>query len=157
MVESIITALRAQLIAYPALYYAHDSGYEDEDVEELVQGNKFPFFNITVEGWSTGPTNNVNVAHLERLNVTLLIQFAVRCLKRKQAARGDSGNVGVYEFAEEIQNAIRSDPKLGGAVHGYLPGSSVDIDVVAVGSQGDRFFIGAGEMRLKLYKDIGRL
>ncbi len=157
IIKDTISALRTTLEGYSGLSYAVDSGYEDADVELLVQTNKFPFFNITCEGWETGPPPKIDIRHLERNTINVLIQFATRAMKKTIAKQGDSGRVGVYEFAEDIWAAIIQDPTLGNQVGGYLPGSSVSIDVVEVQGDEERYFIGAAEMRVKFYKDIGRL
>ena len=157
IIKDTITALRTTLEAYSGLSYAADSGYEDADVEQLVATLKFPFFNITCEGIETGPPPNINIRHLERNTISLLIQFATRSMKKTIAKQGDTGHTGVYDFSEDIWDAIRADPTLGSVVGGYLPGSSVAIDVVEVQGDTDRYFIGAAEMRIKFYKDTGRL
>ena len=154
--KETITALRTTLQAGTDLTYASDSGYEDADVEELVQLNKFPFFNITCEGWETAPAPNMNIKHLERTIYDMLIQFATRAMKKTLAKQGDSGRPGIYDFADDIWDTIRADPTLGRVINGYLPGSSVLVDVVEVQGNNERYFIGAGEMKIKLYKDIGR-
>lgn len=157
IIKDTISALRTQLQDYAGLSYASDSGYEDADVEQLVVSNKFPFFNITCEGMETGPTDNMRLSHFERNTVSLLIQFATRSAKKVIAKQGDSGHVGIYDFAEDIWDAIRSDTTLGAVVNGYLPGSSVAIEVVEVEGPDNKFFLGAAEMRIKFYKDTGRL
>lgn len=157
LIKDTISALRTTLEGYSGLSYASDSGYEDADVEALVQTNKFPFFNITCESWETGPPPNLNIKHIERNTINVLIQFATRSLKKTIAKQGDSGTNGIYDFAEDIWDAIIQDPTLGDYVHGYLPGSSVDITVVEAEGNEERYFIGAAEMRVKFYKDVGRL
>jgi hypothetical protein len=157
VIKNTISAFRTQLVNYATLSYASDSGYEDADVEALVVSNKFPFFNITCDGVEIGQTDKMQLKEFERNTVSLVIQFATRAMKKTIAKQGDSGHTGIYEFAEDIWAAIRSDRTLGSAVNGYLPGSSVIIDVVEVGGEDEKFFIGAAEMRIKFYKDVGRL
>ena len=157
IIKNTITALRTQLEAASGLSYATDSGYEDADVEALVQRNKFPFFNITCEGWETGPVPNINLKHLERNTISLLIQFATRSLRKTIAKQGDGGQVGIYEFAEDVWEALREDSTLSANVGGTLPGSSVLIDVVEVQDGAEKYFIGAAEMRIRFYKDVGQL
>lgn len=154
MVKEVISALRSQLA--DEIVYAKDSGYEDRNVESLIILNKFPFFNITSSGWEIGPTDNVNIAHLERVITTIVIQFATRSSDMTVAKQGNSGKVGIYDFADDIWGAIRSDPTLGGVVRGYLPGSSCQNTIVEAEGDAERFFIGAGEMQIKFYKDVGR-
>jgi len=157
LVGDTITALRTQLQAASGLSYASDSGYEDADVVEMVQSNKFPFFNITCEGWTTSPTDKMRLENFERITMDILIQFATRALKLTIAKQGDSSHIGIYEFADDIWTAIKADKTLGSVVHGYRPGSEVSITVVEAGDATNRYYIGAAEMRVKFYKDQGIL
>jgi hypothetical protein len=152
----IISALRTQLLNYVGLSYVHDSGYEDKNIEALVQTNKFPFFNIISEGWETNGTSGIKIDQFERHISNILIQFAVRAMDTVVAKQGDSGHTGIYDFADDIWDAIRSDKTLGKKVNGYLPNSSVLIDIVEAEGDNQRYFIGGAEMRIKFYKDIGR-
>lgn len=154
MIAETITKLRE--ILESSLTYANASGYEDANIEELVQLNKYPFFNITCEGWETTQPNNMSIRAVERNVINILIQCATRALTLQVAKQGDSGRIGIYEMLEDIWTAIRTNPNLDKTVDGYLPGSSVIIDVVEAEGNNERYFIGAAEMRIKLYKDIGR-
>ncbi len=149
-------ALRAQFLATPALYYCHDSGFEEADVEQLIQVNKFPFFNILAESWTVMPTDNMNIKDVERREIDILIQFATRALKPLIAKQGDTGHIGLYQFADDLWDAIVSDPTIGGIVDGYTPGSSIQMATTSIEIESERFFIGAAEMRVKFHKDIGR-
>ena len=117
LVGDTISALRTQLLENATLAtYASDSGYEDADVQALVQSNKYPFFNITSDGWETRPTDKMKLEHFERHVINVVIQFATRALKATIAKQGDSSHVGIYDFAEDIWAAIKADKTLGGVV-----------------------------------------
>ena len=152
MIQNITSAIKTKLAS--SLTYASDSGYEDANIDELVQSNKYPFFNVLAEGWEIDRPNGMSRTQVERWTVSILIQFAVRALKVQEAKQGSSGRVGIYEMAEDIWTALKNET-LSGEISGILPQSSVAIDVIESEGNNERYFIGAAEMRIKAFKDIG--
>lgn len=157
IIGNTITALRDQLVAASGLDYAKDSGYENRDVLELVQKNKYPFFNIISTGKRVGPTDGLDIKQFERHTISIVIQLATRAQSLKVALSGDDSRTGMYDFVEDIWTAIKTDRTLGGAVNGYVPGSSIEIEVIDAGGEQERLFIAAAEMKLQFYKDMGLL
>jgi hypothetical protein len=148
-IKIVTGALRTQLINYADLSYAKDSGYEDEDVEDLIQKNRFPFFNIYAEGEEITKVENVGFENMERHIINMVIQFASKSMKLKEAK---TGTHGLYNFKNDIWKAIRSDKTLGGNVLGFLPPANIIIDIMQTGEE--KFFIAGAEMRIKFVKDL---
>jgi hypothetical protein len=149
--SSKIATLNAKVKALLAtITYAQDSGYADADVMDLVQINKFPFYNVICEGYTVGNAGNIKMRHLERWTYSILIQCAVQAMTLNVARVGDDTRVGIYEFTEDIRAALKSDTTLDGEVYGMEIDSSIDIDVSSTGRD---TFIGAAEIRIKYYED----
>lgn len=155
VIGNTITALKDQLLAAAGLDYAHNSGYENQDVIELVQLNKYPFFNVVSDGKRVGPTSGLDIKDFERHTINIIIQLATRASKLNVALSGDDSRVGMYQFCDDVLDAIKADKTLSGAVNGYLPGSSIEIAVIDTGAGQDRVFVAGAEIRLQFYKDIG--
>jgi hypothetical protein len=160
--KNVIIALWNQFKAAPVLAYANDSGYHSRDVEKLVQLNKFPFYNIIPFPGSDskrieevpGINSKMSFKDVERHICTISIQYAVRAMEPNVAIMGDDlkAIVGILDFQDDMWDVIKSDPTLGGAVRGFLPGTSIGFDMIQ--DTEDRIFIAGGEMTIQFYKDV---
>lgn len=138
--------------------YLNESGYYCRDTFELVQLNKYPFFNViptptnTIEVSSTAGISNKD---MERHIYNVTIQFATRSLVINTALMGDDvKNIkGLFDVYEDIMASIRIDETIGKTVDGLLPGTSINFDVAQ--DVEDKYFIAVGEISIKFYKDVG--
>jgi len=152
-IGTVITAVKSKLAS--SILYAKDSGYEDADVYELVQLNKYPFFNVTADdGLSIGDAEKIREPYGERWEFKILIHLGVQAMKMEIAKRGDNTRPGIYRFAEDVWAALKSDPTLGGVVWGMVPGAEITIDVAGINRKKDSFFLGAAEIRISFFKDV---
>jgi hypothetical protein len=151
--KDVVNALKGQLDSNATLLaYAKDSGYVAHDPRDLVQTNKFPFYNILPMGTRIEKVGNVSFKELERVVYTVSIQFATRAQKVNIAMLGDSTRKGIFDFQEDLWSAITADRTLSGAVYGILPGSSVNIDMIETEDQ-ERLYIAGAEMTIEFYRD----
>ena len=133
-------------------------GYYCKDTFELIQLNKYPFFNVvpsptmTIE--TTSPTG-MAIVDIERIVYTVIIQFATRSIVIGTALIGDDVKKvkGLLDVYEDIMQAIKIDKTIGNTVSGLLPGSSINFDVAQ--DVNDKYYIAVGEITLKFYKDVG--
>ena len=133
-------------------------GYYCKDTFELIQLNKYPFFNVvpsptmTIE--TTSPTG-MAIVDIERIVYTVIIQFAARSIVIGTALIGDDIKKvkGLLDVYEDIMQAIKIDKTIGNTVSGLLPGSSINFDVAQ--DVNDKYYIAVGEITLKFYKDVG--
>jgi len=133
-------------------------GYYCKDTFELIQLNKYPFFNIvpsptmTIE--TTSPTD-IPIADIERIIYSVIIQFATRSLIIGTALVGDDIKKvkGLLDVYEDIMQAIKIDKTIGNTVNGLLPGSAINFDVAQ--DINDKYYVAVGEINLKFYKDMG--
>lgn len=153
MITEIITAIQKHLTT--EISYASDSGYVDKDIDELVQSNKFPFFNVICEGWEVAEPEGMNRKAMERNIIRVLIQFATRSAKIIEAKLGNSSKAGIYDFAEDIWVALRTNPTLDGLTTDLSPTHSTDISVVEAAGNNERYFVAGAEMRIYYIKDVG--
>mgnify|MGYP000875856337 CR=1 FL=1 len=138
--------------------YLNESGYYCRDTFELVQLNKYPFFNIvpsptmTIE--TTSPAD-MSITDIERIVYTVIIQFAARSIVIGTALIGDDIKKvkGLLDVYEDIMQAIKVDKTISNTVSGLLPGSSINFDVAQ--DVNDKYYIAVGEITLKFYKDVG--
>ena len=154
MRKEIIIALRSQLTAFPALAYAHESGYIAEDPYDLIQTNKFPFFNIIpTPNSEIGKVDNVSFREMESHIIPILIQFATRSIIKNVAVMGDGATIGILDFMEDLWDGVSADRTIGGTVGGINPGTTIMIDVLELEDK-DRIFIAGAELTIEFYKDI---
>jgi len=140
--------------------YLNESGYYCRDTFELVQLNKYPFFNViptptaTIEVSSPARISNKDI---ERHIYSVTIQFATRSLVINTALMGDDVKKikGLFDVWADIWNAIKVDRTISGTVSGLLPASSINFDVAQ--DTIDKYYIAVGEVNLKFYKDIALL
>lgn len=138
--------------------YLNESGYYCRDTFELVQLNKYPFFNVI-----PAPTNTVEVSspagisnsNIERHIYNVTIQFATRSLVINTALIGDDVKKikGLFDVWADIWKAIKIDRTVSGTVSGLLPASTINFDVAQ--DTIDKYYIAVGEINLKFYKDMG--
>ena len=153
--KDVANALRSQLVAYADLSYASDSGYVGEDVQSLVQYDKFPFFNIDPIGLVIEKVPNMDFDDLRRNVFEFSIIFAQMSVKKNIAINGDGTKVGIMDFAQDLINGVLSDPELGKVVYG-IPEDDKEIAVeffLGENDNGDRFEAG-GEFKIKFYIDL---
>lgn len=138
--------------------YLNESGYYCRDTFELVQLNRYPFFNViptptmTIE---TTTPENISSKDIRRIIYSVIIQFATRSLVISTALMGDNvKNIkGLFDVYEDIMASIRIDETIGKTVDGLLPGTSINFDVAQ--DVEDKYFIAVGEISIKFYKDVG--
>lgn len=140
--------------------YLNDSGYYCRDTFELVQLNRYPFFNVIPT-----PTNTIEVSNpagisnkdIERHIYNITIQFATRSLIINTVLMGDDVKQikGLFDVWSDIWKAIKIDRTISGTVSGLLPASSINFDVAQ--DTIDKYYIAVGEVNIKFYKDIALL
>jgi len=138
--------------------YLNDSGYYCRDTFELVQLNRYPFFNVIPT-----PTNTIEVSSptgisnkdIERHIYNVTIQFATRSLVINTALMGNDVKKikGLFDVWADIWKAIKIDRTVSGTVSGLLPASTINFDVAQ--DVNDKYYIAVGEITLKFYKDVG--
>lgn len=135
-------------------------GYYCKDTFELIQLNKYPFFNVIPSPTATIETTtpaDMSITDIERIIYSVIIQFATRSLVIGTALVGDDVKKvkGLLDVYEDIMQAIKIDKTVGNTVNGLLPGSAINFDVAQ--DINDKYYIAVGEINLKFYKDAGKL
>ncbi len=159
--KKVIIALLNQLKNYPALSYANQSAYLAEDSYELMEKDKFPFFNIVPGDAKIEPgPDDMGKDEFERHIYPLDIQFATSSMELNIAIMGDDSSdtfrIGILDFSNHIWEAVRSDKTLGGIVDGIVPdNTSIPKDFIKDNDK--NMFIARAEIRVEFFKDIGLL
>jgi hypothetical protein len=155
-----VTALLNQLKNHPDLSYAFQSAYVAEDPYELMEKDKFPFFNVVPsDARIERAVDDMSRKEFERHVFPVLIQFATTSMELNIAIMGDDNSdtyrVGILDFSDDIWTAIKFDETLGGIVDGILPdNTSIPMDYL---EREDRFFVARAEIRVEFYRDVGLL
>jgi len=156
--KSVITALLNQLKNHPTLSYAFQSAYIAEDPYELMEKDRFPFFNVVPgdERIEVGVDNTSNL-EFERHIYPVTVQYATRSMNLNIAIMGDDAKnkIGILDFSNDIWSVIRFDITLNGVVEGLVPSTtSISKDFL----QGeDKMFTAIAEIKIEFYKDFGLL
>ena len=155
VMKEILIALANQLRNYPDLSFASEYSYVAEDPYELMEQNRYPFWNIVPGDERREPLEEMSEVEMERHIYPITIQFATRSMRINVAVMGDPENniIGILDFSDHIYQAIIFDRTLDNVVDGILPGSSVPRDYL----KDDSMFIARAEMTVEFYKDIGLL
>ncbi len=137
--------------------YLSDSGYYSRDVFELIQLQKYPFFNVVPAQINTieiTTPERMSIQGIERYIYSVTIQFAVRSLVINTALMGDEIKKikGLLDLLQDIWTAIKVDRTIGGTVSGLLPGSTANFDIAQ--DTIDKFYVAVCEITLRFYKDI---
>lgn len=153
--KQIIIALLNQLNNHPSLEYAYKNSYIAEDPFELMEKNRFPFFNVVPGDQRVEPLEDMSEQEIERHIYPVTVQFATSSMKINVAIMGDDANnkVGILDFSDDIWEAITFDRTLGGVVHGILPGYATPMDYL---KDTDKF-IARSELIVEFYIDKGLL
>lgn len=153
--RTIVLALSNQLNNHPSLEFAYKCSYIAEDPFELMEKNRFPFFNIVPGDKRVEPLEDMSEQEIERHVYPVTVQFATSSMKINVAIMGDDANnkVGILQFSNYIWEAIIFDRTLGGAVHGILPGYATPMDYL---KDSDKF-IARSELTVEFYIDKGLL
>lgn len=156
MMREAILALQNQLQNFSDLSYASQTNYIGEDPFDLVEKDKFPFYNIVPGDERQETVSDMSDDEMERWIYPIIIQFASSSMNLNVAIMGDEDKsiVGVLQLSKNLWEGVRSDKTLGGVVQGIVPGFTVHKDYIKnkIG-----YFIGQGEMTIEFYKDIGLL
>jgi hypothetical protein len=155
--KEAILALQTQLQNFPDLSYASRTNFVGEDPFDLIEKNKFPFYNIVPGSERNEPVEDMSDDEIERWVYPITIQFASSSMNLNAAIMGDTGKgiVGVLQLSKNLWEGVRFDKTLGGIVQGVLPGFTVFRDYIKDPKRGS--FIGQGEMTLEFFEDIGSL
>jgi hypothetical protein len=156
--KRVITALQNQLKNFPGLSYASLNANVAEDTWDLVEKNKFPFFNILPDNKKIlRGIDGVSRNELERHVFPITIQFACASMRLNVAMMGDEANEvkGILEFSDDIWDAINFDLTIGGTVDGILPGDS-EIPTDYVKGE-DSKFLAQAEIKIEFYRDQPRV
>ena len=155
-----ITALKNQLKNHPILAYASNYAYVANDPYQLMEKDKFPFFNI-VPGDSRiqRGVDGISKKEFERHILPITIQFATQSMELDIAIMGDDASdtyrVGILDFSDNIWDAVKFDETLGGVVEGIVPDdTAVPMDYI---ERDDTSFIARAEIKIEFYRDIGLL
>jgi hypothetical protein len=155
-----VLALSNQLKNFPDLSYASLSAYVAADPYQLMEKDKFPFFNIVPGDLriERGP-DKTSQKEFIRYILPVAIQFATSSMELNIAVMGDDNSetfrVGLLDFAEDIWNGVIFDETLGGAVDGILPkDTAIPMDYIA---RDDLMFIARAEFKIEFYRDKGLL
>ncbi len=149
IMKNVLLALANQLSNHPSLDYSKECSYIAEDPYELMEKNKFPFWNIVPGDERREPLEKMSEVQIQRFIYPVSIQFATRSMRINIAVMGDDNHVGILDFSKHIQEAIDFDPTLGETVDGVLPGSSIPRDYL----KDNDLFISRAEMSIEFYKD----
>ena len=150
-----IQALATILSNDPLLSYAHASGYANADVGELIELDRFPFFNVICAPGNEEykKTDEFIFTQIERHILPITIQYAVRFMAANYAVLGDGTNPGIAEFTKNIWTIIKKDRTLGRVVSGIVPGTPIIISPVKVVTNESAVFIEGREMTIQFYRD----
>lgn len=153
--EDVILAVLTQLKAFPQLSFAKECAYIAEDPYELLEKNRFPFYNVFPGDERVVETDGIPFSQFERHIYPVTIQFATRSLRINVAIMGDvtTGAVGILKFSDYIWNAITFDRTLGGLVDGLMPKTDVPKDFLKDNDQ----FIARSEIVMEFFKDVALL
>lgn len=155
MMKEVIEALQIQLQNYPDLSYASSTSFVGENPFDLVEKNKFPFYNLMPGNERNTPVEGMGDDEMERWVYPVVIQFATASMNINAAIMGDSHTVGILQFSKNLWEGVRFDKTLGDVVQGIVPGFSVNKDYIKHSRLGS--FIGQGEMTIEFFEDIGLL
>jgi len=153
--KDVINALSGQLLSYSGLDYAYDSGHTAENVIELIQLNRFPFWNLVPDGVRYEKVDNVPFTQMERKIYPIVIQFATRSMEMNRAVMGHTatGKKGILDFSDDLWEAIKSDRTLGGVVRGVLPEFTINIEILDATGDQDKFFVAAAETTIEFFSE----
>ena len=156
--KALITALLNQLKNHPSLTYAAQCAYLSEDPYELMEKNRFPFFNVVPgdQRIEMG-LDNFSKVEFERHIYPVMIQFATSSLRLNVAIMGDDTNnkKGILDFSDDIWTAIKFDRTVNNTVDGIIPSNSViPNDFI---KDNNSLFIARAEIKIEFYKDFGLL
>ena len=151
--NELMTQLRDILTA--EISYCSDSGYINRNSWDLVEGDKFPFFNIIKPSQTIKPVNNMGFNDIERRVYKIEIQFATSALNERTALTGDDNNNGIEEFAEDILTAIKTDFTCNGSVQGLNPeNETIEWEYVPEVLFLKNAYIARATITLEYYKDV---
>lgn len=157
MMSDVITALQNQLYNFPDLSYAQNTGFVADDSFDLIEKDKFPFYNIVPGNERIEEVDGMSDDEMERWVYPVSVQFATSSMNTNVAIMGDESKdiVGILDFSRNIWQGIRFDKTLGGVVQGIMPGSTIRRDYIKDKKLG--LFIGQGEILIEFFEDIGLL
>ena len=128
--------------------------YRSENEIDLLTKGVFPFINITVTDMKVGKADNQREYDYNRHTYSFIITFAVRTKSLVNAVEGNEtdGIIGIWEMAEDIRNAIKTDRTLDGSVDDVPP--KIDTACDCVSMPDGNFFIGRGVIMFTAFKDV---
>lgn len=152
MKESL-TALKNQIVNNVS-YLTEGHGYIKSDSWDLIQKDKFPFFNIVNVGTKIIEVPRMSFKEAERHIIDFQIEYAVSSFDINELYEGDSNNVGIDEFTEDIWSAIKTDFTLNGVVDGQpVDDEGMEWEAAPGILKPNLAYIAGYTMRLKFYKD----
>ena len=153
--KATINALVTQLTNYADLSFSKDSGYASRDIAELIQLDRYPFFNVTYgsEDEVYEKVSDLSQDEIERHLLPIAIQYGVRAILKEVSVLGDDNNTGILDFSDFIWEAVKSDRTLGGVVSGLIRPLSMRISPVTILPEEPSVFKEGREMLVMFYRD----
>ena len=152
----LMTELRDILI--DQISYCSDSGFVNRNAWSLVEGDKFPFFNIIKNGGKIEKLSNMNFNDIERRIYKIEIQFATSALNEITVFTGDDNRIGIEEFAEDILTALKTDFTVNSVVQGLNPDNEVieweySPEIIYLKNS----YVARATITLEYFNDVGKL